>query len=51
MWYKKSVYPERENGFAFKPHKNKSYVEAFNNQTFTEDGNEFAILKKIFQST
>ena len=26
-----SVYPQIETGFAFKPHMNKTYVEAFNN--------------------
>ena len=28
----------------FKPHMNDGYVEAFNNQTFNEDGDESAIL-------
>ena len=40
-----SVYPKIETGFAFKPRKNNVYVEAFNNQTFNEDGNESAILR------
>ena len=31
MWDEKSNYPKTENGFAFKPHKKKSYVDAFNN--------------------
>ena len=44
MWDKNSVYPKIETGFAFKPHMNKTYVEAFNNQTFNEDGDESAIL-------
>ena len=39
-----SVYPKIETGFAFKPHMNDVYVEAFNNQTFNEDGDESAIL-------
>ena len=30
MWDEKSVYPKTENGFAFKPQMNKSYVDAFN---------------------
>ena len=45
MWDEKSVYPKIQNGFAFKPHMKKTYVKAFNNQTFNQDGNESAILK------
>ena len=45
MWDENSVYPKIETGFAFKPHMNDVYVEAFNNQTFNEDGNESAILR------
>ena len=44
MWDKNSVYPKIETRFAFKPHMNKTYVEALNNQTFNEDGDESAIL-------
>ena len=44
MWDENSVYQKIENGFAYKPHMNDFYVEAFNNQTFNEDGNESAIL-------
>ena len=44
MWDEKSVYPKNETGFAFKPHMNKTYVEAFNKQSFNEDGEESAIL-------
>ena len=44
MWDEKSVYPKRETGFAFKPHKNDVYVEAFKNQTFNQYGDESAIL-------
>ena len=44
MWDKNSVYPKIETGFAFKPHMNKTYVEAFNNKNFNEDGDESAIL-------
>ena len=44
MYDCESVYPKIETGFAFKPHMNKTYVEAFNNQTFNEDGDESAIL-------
>ena len=39
-----SVYREIETGFVFKPHMNIIYVEAFNNQTFNQDGNETALL-------
>ena len=44
MWDQNSVYPKIETGFAFKPYMNDIYVEAFNNQTFNEDGDESAIL-------
>ena len=44
MWDEKSVYPKKETGFAFKPDMNDIYVEAFNNQTFNQDGDESAIL-------
>ena len=44
MWDENSVYPKIETGFAFKPHMNDVYVEAFNNQSFNEDGDESAIL-------
>ena len=39
-----SVYPKIETGFVYKPHMNKTYVKAFNNQIFDEDGDESAIL-------
>ena len=45
MWDHNSVYPKIETGFAFKPHINNVYVEAFNNQTFNQDGDESAILR------
>ena len=45
MWDENSVYPKIESGFAFKPHMNKTYVEAFNNETFNQDGDEAAILR------
>ena len=45
MWDENSVYPKIETGFAFKPHMNNVYVEAFNNQTFNQDGDESAILR------
>ena len=45
MWDEKSVYPKIGSGFAFKPHMNNVYVEAFNNQTFNQDGDQSAILR------
>ena len=48
MWDENSVHPSIESGFAFKPHMNNVYVEAFNNQTFNQDGNENAISKIIY---
>ena len=44
MWDENSVYPKIETGFAFKPNMNDVYVEAFNNQSFNESGDESAIL-------
>ena len=44
MYDYESVHPKIETGFAFKSHLNKTFVEAFNNQTFNEDGDESAIL-------
>ena len=44
LWDGISVYPKTETGFAFKPHMNDVYVEAFNNQSFNKDGGESAIL-------
>ena len=46
MYNKKSVYLKIETGFAFKPRMNNIFVEAFNIQTYNQDGNESAILKK-----
>ena len=48
MWDKNSVYPKIETGFAFKPHMNKTYVDAFIIQTFNQDDKESAILKKYY---
>ena len=45
MWDENSVYPKIETGFAFEPYMNSIYVEAFNNQTFNQDGEESAILR------
>ena len=50
MWDDNSNYPNTETGYAFKPHMNNVYMEAFKNQTFNQYGNEFAILKIILQS-
>ena len=44
MWDENSVYPKVETGFVFKPHMNTTFVDAFNNQTINEDGDESAIL-------
>ena len=44
MWHEKSVYPKIESGVCFKPDMNDVYVEAFNDQTFNQDGDETAIL-------
>ena len=44
MWVENSVYPKIETGFASKPHMNNVYVEAFNNETFNQDGDESATL-------
>ena len=46
MWDENSVYPKTETGFAFKPDMNEFYVEAFENQTFNQNGNDSAILGK-----
>ena len=45
MWDETSVYLKIESGFAFTPHMNNVYVEAFSNQTFNQDGDESAILR------
>ena len=37
--------PKIQTGFAFKPHMNDVYVEAFNNQTSNQNGDESAILR------
>ena len=44
MWDEKSVYPKSETGFVFKTHMIKIYVDAFNNQTFSQDDDESVIL-------
>ena len=45
IWDEKSVYLNIENGFAFKPDMKDVIVEAFNNQTFNQVGDESAILR------
>ena len=46
------MYPKIESEFCFKPHMNDIYVEALNNQTFNQDGDESAILRiKFLQSS
>ena len=45
MWDTSSVDPKIEPGFAFKPRMNDFYVEAFNNKTFNQDGNESGLLQ------
>ena len=44
MWERISVYPKIETGLVFKTHMNDVCVEAFNNQTFNEAGDESTIL-------
>ena len=50
MWDEKSVYPKIKTGFAFKPQMNKTYVDAFNIQSFNQTGNESTIFKRIFNN-
>ena len=40
MWDNDSVYPEKESGYTFKPHMNNAFVNDFNTQTFSRDGND-----------
>ena len=39
------MYPKIESGFTYKPHMNTVNVDAFNNQTFNQHGDESAILQ------
>ena len=39
------VYPEKETRFAFKPHMNDTYLEAFKIQSFNQDGDESTVLR------
>ena len=48
MWDENLVYPKVETGFAFKPPMNTTFVDAFNKQTFNEDADESAILRKKY---
>ena len=45
MYDEKSVDPKIETGFTFIAQMNIVYVEAFNNQTFNQGGNENPFLK------
>ena len=51
MLDERSVYPKIETGFAFKPHMIDVYLEAFNNQSFNEDGDESAVLTVKYYNT
>ena len=51
MWDENSVYHKIESGFCFKPHMKDIYVEAFNNQTFNQNGDESAILRIKYYNT
>ena len=46
MWVKKLFFPKQN--FAFKPRMIKTYMDAFNTETFNQDGNESAMLKLKF---
>ena len=46
MWDKISLYPKKETGLTFKPHKIDSCKEAFNIRTSNQNSNESAILRK-----
>ena len=48
MWGENSVYPKIETVFVYKPQMNDVYVDALNNQTFNEDGDDSAILTKKY---
>ena len=50
MWVEKSIFPKIETRFAFQPDLNAVYVEAFNNQTINQDGDESAILKMEYHN-
>ena len=47
-WDQNSLFPKIESVFAFKPHTNDVYVGASKYKTFNQEGNEGAILIKIF---
>ena len=49
MWDENSVYPKK-TVFAFKPHMNDIFVEAFKNINYNQDGNEFGILRIKYQN-
>ena len=47
MWDETSVYPKIEPRNSFTTHVNKNFVNAFHIKTFSQDGNESAMFKKI----
>ena len=46
MWDKIECIPKTQTGFDFKPHMNDVFLEAFNIQTFNQDGKESATLQR-----
>ena len=51
MYDKSSLYPKIETGFAFKPQRTDVCIEAFNTQSFNQNGKESAISKKLLLSS
>ena len=50
MWDETSVNPKIKSDFAFKHHMNNVSLEAFNNQTINQHGNESSISKKNYNA-
>ena len=50
-WDKNSVYPKIKSGLVFKSYMNDVFVDAFIDETFNQDGNGSAVLKKLLQSS
>ena len=46
MWDKSKCILKIQTGFGFKPHMNDVFLEAFNIQTFNQDGKESATLQR-----
>ena len=44
-WDENGVYPMIKTGFSFQPHMNDAFVNVFIFQTFSQDGDDSAILK------